>query len=53
MIDYSNLFELKDSVFGKSIEYVDIYMLSLLFFIVCKLNCDVLGVSEDNLLFKG
>jgi len=53
MTDYSNSPELKNSVLGKSTEYVDTYTPSLLFPIARKLNRDALGVSEDNLPFKG
>ena len=49
MTDYSNSPELKNSVLGKSTEYVDTYTPSLLFPIARKLNRDALGVSEDNL----
>lgn len=38
---------------GKSTDYVDTYTPSLLFPIARKLNRDALGVSEDNLPFKG
>lgn len=40
-------------MFGKLIDYCDIYDVLLLQGVLCSLNCDLLGLYVDNLLFYG